>query len=68
MILLAMRRTKDIRAALKSPRTIAQSALAAAIITMNWGIYVWAVINERTVEAALGYYINPLFSVFLAAV
>jgi chloramphenicol-sensitive protein RarD len=35
---------------------------------VNWGIYVWAVQSGRTVEAALGYYINPLFSILLGRV
>ena len=58
----------DIRAAFSSPRTLAMAALTASIITINWGVYVWAVGSGRALETALGYYINPLFSVFLAAV
>jgi chloramphenicol-sensitive protein RarD len=54
--------------ALKSPRTIALAALTAAIVSVNWGVYVWAIGAGRAIETALGYYINPLFSVFLAAV
>ncbi len=60
--------TADIKAAIASPRTLAMAALTASIITVNWGIYVWAVGSGRALETALGYYINPLFSVFLAAV
>ncbi len=40
-------------------------ALAAAIITVNWGTYIYAVNNGHTIEAALGYFINPLVSVVL---
>ncbi len=58
----------DIRAALSNLRTLAMAALTASIITVNWGVYVWAVGSGRALETALGYYINPLFSVFLAAV
>ena len=54
--------------ALKSPRTIALAALTATIVSINWGTYVWAISAGRAIETALGYYINPLFSVFLAAV
>lgn len=60
--------TADIKAAFANPRTLAMAALTASIITVNWGIYVWAVGSGRALETALGYYINPLFSVFLAAV
>lgn len=59
--------TADIRIALSNPRTLAFAALTAALITVNWGIYVWAVTHDRALEAALGYYINPLLSVFLGA-
>ena len=39
--------------------------LAALIISFNWGLYIWAVNEGHTIEAALGYYINPLVSVVL---
>jgi chloramphenicol-sensitive protein RarD len=57
-----------LKKALSSPRTIMMGALTASIISVNWGVYVWAVGAGRALETALGYYINPLFSVFLAAV
>ena len=37
----------------------------ALLIGVNWGIYIWAVNNTHVVEAALGYFINPLVSVVL---
>lgn len=40
-------------------------AAAAVLITVNWLVYVWAVSEEHVVEAALGYYINPLITVAL---
>ena len=40
-------------------------ALAACLIALNWGIYIWAVNAGHVVEAALGYYINPIISVLL---
>lgn len=67
ILLLILRRTADITAALKSPRTLAMAVLTAAIISTNWGTYVWAIAADRTVETALGYYINPLVTVALGA-
>jgi chloramphenicol-sensitive protein RarD len=67
VILLVMRRTADIRAAIASPRTLGMAAVTAALISINWGIYVWAIGSEHALDAALGYYINPLFSVALGA-
>ncbi|RUW97271.1 MAG: EamA family transporter RarD [Mesorhizobium sp.] len=60
-------RTADFKAAIRSPRTIAMAALTAALISVNWGIYVWAIAVDRTVETALGYYINPLVNVVVGA-
>lgn len=38
---------------------------AAALISVNWFVYVWAITHGSIVEASLGYYINPLFSLVL---
>lgn len=67
-VLVATGRTGDLKAALRSPRTVALASLTAGLITINWGIYVWAIAVERTVETSLGYYINPLMSVVMGAV
>ncbi len=53
---------------LRQPRMLAMGAATAALISVNWGIYVWAIGAGHALDAALGYYINPLFSVFLGAV
>lgn len=42
--------------------------LSAVLISVNWGIYIWAVNSNQIVEASMGYYITPLFSVFLGLV
>ena len=67
-VLILMGRTKDVRAAILNPKTLAMGFLTALLITINWGIYVWAISTDRTLDAALGYYINPLFSVCLGAI
>lgn len=61
-------RTADLKVALRSPRMLGMAAITAVFISINWGVYVWAIANDRTLDGALGYYINPLFSVFLGAV
>ncbi|MES9900036.1 MAG: EamA family transporter RarD [Sedimenticola sp.] len=38
----------------------------SVIVSSNWLVFIWAVANDRILEASLGYYINPLFSVLLA--
>ena len=39
--------------------------LAAVFITLNWGLFIWAVNDGRLVETSLGYYINPLVNVLV---
>lgn len=67
-VLVWLGRTAELRTALRTPRMLGMGAVTAALITINWGIYVWAIQSGHALEAALGYYINPLFSVFLGAV
>lgn len=61
-------RTADLRAALRSPRMLGMGALTAFFVSINWGVYVWAIANDHALDGALGYYINPLFSILLGAV
>lgn len=68
VLLVWLGRTADIRRALASPRTMLQAAVAAAFVSVNWGLYVWAISVDRALETALGYYINPLFTVLIGAV
>lgn len=46
-------------------RQFAGLALSGGLISINWLVFVWALLNDRMVEASLGYYINPLLSVLL---
>lgn len=61
-------RTADLKVALQSPRMLAMATITAMFVSANWGIYIWAIANDQALDGALGYYINPLFSVFLGAV
>ncbi|APU12614.1 MULTISPECIES: EamA family transporter RarD [Actinoalloteichus] len=47
------------------PRRWALISVAAILIAVNWGVYIYAVLAERVIEVSLGYYINPLISVLL---
>ncbi|RFC69178.1 MULTISPECIES: EamA family transporter RarD [Mesorhizobium] len=66
-VLVWMGRTADFKVALRTPRMLAMAAVTAVLITVNWSIYVWAIAVDRTVETALGYYINPLVNVVVGA-
>jgi len=65
LVLVALRRTGDVLHALRTPRMLAMGGVTAVLVSSNWAIYVWAVTNNQALDAALGYYINPLFSVAL---
>ena len=58
-----MRRLGDIRRS--AARTWLLLTCASALISVNWVIYVYAVNNGHVVDAALGYFINPLVTVAL---
>ena len=66
-VLVWQGRSDDVLAALRQPRLLAMATLTAMLISANWLIYVWAIANDHALDAALGYYINPLFSIFLGA-
>lgn len=53
---------------LKQRRTMLVLVFAAFLISINWGTYIWAVNNGHALDAALGYYINPLLSVLAGVV
>lgn len=67
-VLWATGRSADLKTALRTPKMLGMASVTAALITVNWGIYVWAIGSGHALDAALGYYINPLFSVFLGSV
>ena len=46
-------------------RTLARLGLTTVLIANNWGLFIWAVANDRLLEASLGYFINPLVNVLL---
>src|SRR5690242_20537488 len=63
VVLLVMRRWAWAGELLRQPRRLALVAVAAAVITVNWGVYIWAVNSGHVVEASLGYFINPLVTI-----
>ncbi|MEU6842664.1 EamA family transporter RarD [Streptomyces sp. NPDC046716] len=63
--LLFVRKWAWLRELLRQPRRLALVTVAAAVITVNWGLYIWSVNAGHVVEASLGYFINPLVSIGL---
>jgi chloramphenicol-sensitive protein RarD len=67
-ILAALGGFSSFLAVFRQPRTLALGFLTASLISANWAIYVWAIGSGRTIESALGYFINPLVNVALGTV
>lgn len=67
ILIVIARNWKDLRAALTRKHVLWLS-VSALLIGINWLIYIWAVSQERVMEASLGYYINPLVNVLIGAV
>ncbi len=67
-LLLVVLRKRGWWRSIAGPRTFLLLTAAAGLIAVNWGVYIWAVNSGHVVEAALGYYINPILSVLLGVV
>ena len=68
-ILLTVTRTwRAFGALLRNRRVVLTMGLAGALIYVNWQTYVLATVSGHVVEAALGYFINPIVTVFLGVV
>lgn len=63
VLVLALRKRESLAAVLADRRTTGLLCLAAVAISVNWGGYIYGVTHDHVVETALGYFINPLFTV-----
>ncbi|HOI82190.1 MAG: EamA family transporter RarD [Thermovirgaceae bacterium] len=68
MIMIFQGRRRDMAVAFRSPRRAALLSLSSLFIAANWLIYIWAVNADKVLETSLGYYINPLVTVFFGFV
>lgn len=57
---------RDLALIARQPRTVAYLAGTAALIAINWLLYVYAVTSGRILAGSLGYYLNPLVNILLA--
>ncbi len=59
---------KQLLALKKEPKRLAMLCVSAVVIAGNWLLFIWAVNTGHMLDASLGYFINPLFNVFLGMV
>lgn len=66
MLLLGVRgRLGEVPAMLRNKRLLLPLLLSTAFISVNWFVYVYAVINDQVLQASMGYFIVPLINVAL---
>jgi chloramphenicol-sensitive protein RarD len=64
-VITVARGWRRIVALLRQPRKLGLVVLAAALISVNWGTYIYGVNSDHVVETSLGYFMNPLVTVLL---
>jgi chloramphenicol-sensitive protein RarD len=64
-LLAAKRRLGVVWSTLRSAKVMKLLGLSAVLIAVNWGLFIWAVMAGRLVDASLGYFINPLANVVI---
>ena len=67
-IIAGRRRLGVLRDSFRSPGTAATAFAGGVLLSVNWGVFVWAVTADHIVDASLGYFINPLVSVALGVI
>lgn len=65
LLLAAVRNWSFLKRLARSPKLLGGITLAAVLIAVNWGTYIYGVNSSRVVETALGYFITPLVLVLL---
>ena len=65
LVLLLLRRDWKWLQVVRQPRVFSSFVLSALLLSANWLVYIWSVMNHHVIEASLGYFINPLVNIVL---
>lgn len=68
VIVIAMGKWRSLVNICQNKLLLGKLLLTATILAVNWFLFIWAVNNDHLLDASLGYFINPLFSVALGVV
>ncbi|HEY2042979.1 MAG TPA: EamA family transporter RarD [Jatrophihabitans sp.] len=68
VLIAAQRKWASVLAVIRDRRALAKLTLAAIVVSVNWGVYIWGVNTGHVVETSLGYFINPLLTILLGVV
>jgi chloramphenicol-sensitive protein RarD len=67
-VIAVTRNIRGVRSLAADRSKLGRLALAAVLVSINWGVYIWSVNSGHVVEASLGYFINPLLTILLGVV
>jgi len=67
-LLTVMRAWRPFLAIVRQPRLLGWTALAGAVIYVNWQVFILATLSGHVIETSLGYFINPIATVLLGVI
>jgi len=68
VLILMMGQGRTLLSLLHQRKLLLRLGFASVVVSFNWGIFIWAVNNERILEASMGYFINPLITVLFGVI
>jgi len=68
LVVLFTKRSRYFIDTITQPKIVFRLTISATFLAVNWFMFIWAVNNDHLLDASLGYYINPLFSVALGVI
>lgn len=68
LIVTISRRWQFVAQLLRQPKLVGLFAIASILLYCNWQLFVYGVVNDLILETALGYFINPLFTILFGVI
>lgn len=62
-LIVIIKQWREFRSLFAQRTVLLKLFLASALMSVNWGVFIWAVNSGHMVETSMGYFINPLISV-----
>ena len=66
-LLTWQRRWTEVRSSARSARSLGYCIASGCTISINWFLFIWAVLIGRIIETSLGYFMTPLMNVLFGA-
>lgn len=68
IVLIVTKKLTSLKRIAKIKKVILTLAITGILIASNWGIFIYAINQNKILATSLGYFINPLFSILLGAI